>query len=112
MTTIKVTGLEAIKVAEISDVVLCKYTDPTEEHREGLSVLEARDIAVEGDPSLIYVEAKSGTVVAELRAANYEDEDDCITAAVADVADRLGVETWQLAGAWGEGRNEIVVRVA
>lgn len=49
-----ITGFAAIEYAEEHGLTLGKYTDPTEEAREGLSVDEAREIADE-DPSLIYV---------------------------------------------------------
>lgn len=51
----KITGLEAIEVAEALGVLLCKYGDPIEESRSGLTPDEARDIARQ-DPSLIYLQ--------------------------------------------------------
>lgn len=51
----KLTGIEAIEYAAANSMTLSKYTDPTEESREGLSVEEAREVAKE-DPSLIYLE--------------------------------------------------------
>lgn len=50
-----VTGTQAIEMAEARGLTLCKYTDPTEGAREGLTVAEARAVARQ-DPSLIYVE--------------------------------------------------------
>lgn len=52
----KVTGREAIELARATGRTLNKYTDPTEEAREGLSVEEAEQIAKE-DPSLIWLDA-------------------------------------------------------
>ena len=57
MNTTKLTGSKAIEYAEAHGLTLNKYTDPTEEAREGLSVDEARQIARE-DPSLIWIEAR------------------------------------------------------
>ena len=49
------TGIAAIEAAEKdSAIVLCKYADPTEDAREGLTTSEARDIA-RIDPGLIYI---------------------------------------------------------
>lgn len=48
-------GVDAIDYAERTGATLCKYADPTEDAREGLSVEEAREIAA-SDPSLIWVE--------------------------------------------------------
>lgn len=50
----RIEGIEAIEYATLYNKTLCKYTDPTEEAREGLTVDEAREIARE-DPSLIWV---------------------------------------------------------
>lgn len=50
----RLTGQDAIRYAEAHESVrLCKYTDPTEEAREGLTVEEAREVARE-DPELIW----------------------------------------------------------
>lgn len=54
-TTHRLTGHDAIAYAERTGSHLDKYTDPTEEHRRGLTVTEARDVATE-DPSLVYVD--------------------------------------------------------
>ena len=51
---IRLTGAEAIEHAEAHNLTLSKYTDPTEEARDGLTPDEAREIAME-DPELIYV---------------------------------------------------------
>ncbi len=51
---IKLHGHEAIECAEQHGLTLSKYTDPTEEHRDGLSIEEAKEIAAE-DPALIYL---------------------------------------------------------
>ena len=55
-TTIRLTGHDAIRYAEIHGVALHKYTDPIEKAREELSIEEARQVAAE-DPSLIWVDA-------------------------------------------------------
>jgi len=52
MNNVIATGLEAIEIAEREGGLLCKYADPTQGARGGLSVREAREIAEE-DPSLI-----------------------------------------------------------
>ena len=57
--TARIHGLEAIDYAEAHDLTLSKYTDPTEDARDGLSAEEARDIASD-DPSLIYVDVYMG----------------------------------------------------
>lgn len=50
----KLTGYEAIEAKEEnSNIVLNKYSDPTEDARGNLTIEEARDIA-KNDPSLIY----------------------------------------------------------
>lgn len=54
MTT-RIKGREAIGFAERQGLTLCKYNDPVEGAREGLSAEEAREIARE-DPSLIYLD--------------------------------------------------------
>lgn len=53
----KLTGYDAIKYAQEHDLTLSKYSDPTEDAREGLSPEEALEIARE-DPRLIYIEQK------------------------------------------------------
>lgn len=58
-TTTRLIGHAAIAYAEQHDLALCKFTDPSEEARDGLSVDEAREIAAE-DPSLIYLDAEDG----------------------------------------------------
>ena len=66
---IKVTGMQAIEMAERNGLTLCKYTDPTtEEAREGLSVAEAREIAKE-DPALVYIEVSADLVHTRLTEA-------------------------------------------
>jgi hypothetical protein len=52
----KLIGHEAIEAAEKSEtIVLCKYADPTEGAREGLTVAEARAVTKE-DPGLIWAD--------------------------------------------------------
>lgn len=53
MTRLK--GQAAIERAERDGLTLCKFSDPIEGAREGLSVEEAREIARQ-DPSLIYLD--------------------------------------------------------
>jgi hypothetical protein len=53
-------GLEAIEYAREHDLTLCKYEDPTEDAREGLTVEEAVAVACE-DPSLIYIDRAVAT---------------------------------------------------
>ena len=48
------TGHNAIEYAKAAGLTLNKYADPTEGAREGLTVVEAREVAAE-DPSLIWV---------------------------------------------------------
>ena len=55
MTTIRMTGHDAIRYAAAHSLALSTYTDPTAEAREGVSVEEARSIARE-DPSLVYLD--------------------------------------------------------
>lgn len=47
--------------------------------------------------------------VATLSAREYEDRDDCLAAALTDVAEATGLEAWELEAKWSEGRNEILV---
>lgn len=56
-TPIDLSGLDAIAAAERDGRTLSKYADPTEGHRDGLTVDEARAIAKE-DPSLVYLSAE------------------------------------------------------
>ena len=51
----KLTGYDAIDIAEANGLTLNKYADPTEDAREGLTMEEARRVAAE-DPSLIWLE--------------------------------------------------------
>ena len=51
----RLTGRQAIEYAEQTGAVLCSYTDPTADGREGLTPDEAREIAAQ-DPSLVYCE--------------------------------------------------------
>jgi hypothetical protein len=51
----RLTGWDAIEYAEAHDLTLCKYNDPIENAREGLTVEEAREIAGE-DNGLIYLD--------------------------------------------------------
>ena len=51
----RLTGHAAIDYAAVRGLVLSKYTDPTDEARDGLTVAEAREIA-RVDPSLVYLE--------------------------------------------------------
>lgn len=82
----RLTGRQAIEYAEQTGAMLCSYTDPTAEGREGISVDEAREIAAE-DPGLVYcdrgaitycwrTDAASGTITAV-------DEDAAVDALVA-----------------------------
>ncbi len=68
------TGTQALEYAERNDVLLNKYNDPTEDAREGLTLSEARKIAME-DPGLIYV-------AVEIEQADLTDR---IQAAVAEI---------------------------
>ena len=52
-TNTKITGFDAIDYAAATGAVLHKYADPTEDAREGLTIDEARDVAME-DPNLIW----------------------------------------------------------
>ncbi len=55
----RIEGIEAIEYATLYNKTLCKYTDTTEEAREGLTVDEAREIASE-DPGLVYLDIDFG----------------------------------------------------
>ena len=57
MQTSRYNGFEAIFAAKKLGVPLSKYADPVEGPREGLTVLEAEEIARE-DASLIYLDIK------------------------------------------------------
>lgn len=54
----KLTGMAAIEYAERNGLTLSKYTDPTEEARDGVSVAEAREIARE-DAGLVWIEVEA-----------------------------------------------------
>jgi hypothetical protein len=49
----------------------------------------------------------------EINARAYEDCDDCLTAAAQDVADDLGLETWQVTAEWDDEieRDWIIVHI-
>jgi hypothetical protein len=49
-------GHEAIEYAEAHGLTLSKYSDPTEDARDGLTLDEARAVARE-DPMLVYMES-------------------------------------------------------
>lgn len=51
----RITGNEAVRLAERDGLTIHKYNDPTEEAKSGLSPDEARDVIRE-DANLIYVE--------------------------------------------------------
>ncbi len=51
----RITGDEAVRLAERDGLTLRKYNDPTEDARSGLTPDEARDVIRE-DPHLIYVD--------------------------------------------------------
>jgi hypothetical protein len=57
----RLTGNAAVEYARQHDVALCKYTDPTEEHRDNLTVEEASAILSE-DASLIYLDVEVANV--------------------------------------------------
>lgn len=61
----KLSGYEAINYAEANSLTLNKYTDPTENAREGLTPDEARKVAAE-DPSLIWCEMEMRQYVTRL----------------------------------------------
>ena len=76
----RLTGHAAIDYAAVRGLVLSKYTDPTDEARDGLTVAEAREIA-RVDPSLIYLETAARSVTnamtveaAAWAALAYDDE--------------------------------------
>lgn len=59
-------GIDAIEMAEKSSKIqLNKYTDPTEEAREDISISAAREIAKE-DPGLIYATPRSSAAAAAM----------------------------------------------
>ena len=65
-------GWEAIAYAQSHDLTLHKYEDPTEDAREGLSVAQARRVALE-DPALIYLEVDlPAAVLARWDAADWD----------------------------------------
>lgn len=51
-------GYRAIEYAEKNSLTLCKYNDPTEAAREGLSIDEANSVARE-DSDLIYIDIEA-----------------------------------------------------
>ena len=65
----RLTGQSAIEYAEQYGLLLCKYEDPTESARAGLTPDEAREIAHE-DPSLVYVDVEVRVI--RLAACYYE----------------------------------------
>ncbi len=72
MATTTLTGIQAIEAGELLGVKICKYTDPTEEAREGLDAREAREIARQ-DPSLIYVDLGEATRALVTECRNVDD---------------------------------------
>jgi hypothetical protein len=61
----RIEGLAAIEYAEAHGLTLSKYTDPTEEARDGLTVAEAQRVSAE-DPSLIYVDVTQAQKIGAL----------------------------------------------
>ncbi len=51
----RLAGDDAVDYARKHDLLLCKFTDPTEEHRDDVTPDEAEDIMRE-DPALIYLD--------------------------------------------------------
>ena len=98
----KLTGHEAIKFAKLTGQALNKYTDPTEEAREGLTVAEAEQVAME-DPGLIWIDAPrfgfeartkdgrwSREAAGEQDASNYLDTREAAEAELPRLAEALG----------------------
>lgn len=60
----EIVGREAIDVAEamIDSIELCKYADPIEDARDGLTIDEANEIMAQ-DPSLIFARVRGAARV-------------------------------------------------
>ena len=86
----RLTGHAAIDYAAVRGLVLSKYTDPTDEARDGLTVAEAREIA-RVDPSLIYLEITMGGVKDLLRIKGIDPSADYFDLSWSQVADVVEV---------------------
>jgi len=64
---------------------------------------EVRRLAERGWPVSRDVE------VATVGSRKYEDHDDCLAAAAADVAGGLGLEDWECTARWGDSGRDIIV---
>lgn len=60
-TTIKITGMAAIKHAEREGLTLSVHNSPIEDARDGLSPTEAREVA-SADSDLVYIEMSAELV--------------------------------------------------
>ena len=89
MTKIILSGYAAIEYAERHDLPLSKYTDPTEDARDDLSVDEAREIARE-DCGLIWIEATL-TVGSRVEAGQGEDHD---TGRIIEIDGEMALVAW------------------
>jgi len=53
------------------------------------------------------------TVIATIPAKDYDDHDDCLTVALADAAEDLAVEEWEIEARWNDDdtrENIVIVR--
>jgi len=87
-------GTEAIALAAALGVTLCKYADPIENAREGLTVEEATEIARE-DASLIWLAIEDDTEESCVFGETVETFDDAWRRVAAfDDAETFGSERW------------------
>lgn len=49
------------------------------------------------------------TITLRIDAAKYADEDDCLAAAAADVAQERGLEGWQLDARWENNQRDVIL---
>lgn len=70
--TRRLTGSDALAYAEEHDCTLCKYADPIEDAREGLTLSVAKAVAA-CDPSLIYLDVDTDEPLGDLAASDVAD---------------------------------------
>lgn len=51
---------------------------------------------------------KLKTTTILLRASDYEDEDDCLSAAASDVANEWNIASWQVTAEWADESRQLI----
>jgi hypothetical protein len=91
MTIIR--GHQAIAAAAALGVTLCKYADPIENARAGVTVEEATEIARD-DAGLLFLEVNDDLDECSVFGQTVETDDDAWRRVAADDAETFGREAW------------------